>query len=228
MFAKVFTSTRNTLIACLASAALVFPSIAQAQTPAYSFTSAPTSNDTYLSLGFVFTTNAPVTVSALGYYDYWYTILGQTTGLHAEHTVGIFDSMGNLLTSTIVDAGNSDPLTGDFRYKQITPYTLAAGNTYTLAATTDSGKDPWAYGIAGSSITGFTTDASIGIGIAASRYWYDGDNVLRDPPYFYAYTIYGGPNFLIGSSNVPEPGAYAVLGSLGLTGAAFLRRRRAR
>jgi hypothetical protein len=30
------------------------------------------------------------------------------------------------------------------------------------------------------------------------------------------------------TSAVPEPGAYALMGSLGLTGAAFLRRRRAR
>ena len=35
-------------------------------------------------------------------------------------------------------------------------------------------------------------------------------------------------SFSQAASGVPEPGAYALLGSLGLTGAAFLRRRRAR
>ena len=177
---------------------------------AMSFTSAITSSQSQLSLGWVFTTNSAVTVDALGYYDY------QGDGFITPHTVGIFDSGGTLLISASLSAGTSDPLTGSFRYVSISPYTLTAGQTFVIAGTTEGPSDPWAYGNAPGSIQGFTVNPAISIGNNASRYLYQGDNILRDPPNPYIYTVYAGPNF----QAVPLPPSLLLLGSglLGLVG----------
>lgn len=194
--------------------------LAHAQTPAYTFASAPVSHDNPLSLGFVFSTSAPVEVRALGYYDE-----GQD-GFATAHEVGIFDAGGALLTSTLLSSGTVETLTDQFRYKAITPFVLAAGSTYTLAATTYGSADGWAYGNAGASLAGFTVDPRISIANNASRFHYQSDNVLRDPQDVFGYTIYAGPNFLIGAANVPEPGSVAFLAGVGLSSIGFLARRR--
>ena len=107
---------------------------------AYTFTSAPISYDTQLSLGFVFTANANFNVTSLGYYD------DQGDGFLTPHEVGIFDSSGTLLASTTLAAGTSGALgPNDFRYQAITPLALVAGDTYTIAGLSPniSGNDPW-------------------------------------------------------------------------------------
>jgi hypothetical protein len=67
-------------------------------------------------------------VSALGFFDY----LGD--GLEESHEVGIFNATGNLLVSAVVPAGDTARLDDDFRYADISPFTLSAGETYTIAA----------------------------------------------------------------------------------------------
>ena len=59
-----------------------------------------------------------MTVSAFGYFD------EGNDGFLTDHTVGIFDSAGNLLGSTTLLAGTGDPLINGFRYHAITPFTL--------------------------------------------------------------------------------------------------------
>jgi hypothetical protein len=172
----------------------------------YEFQTATTTTDTQLSLGFTFTVNAPVSVSALGYFDFL------MDGFATPHDVGIFDGSGTLLTEALLSSGTVNPLTGNFRYTDIAPITLAAG-TYTIAATTDGPADPWGFGNAYGpgttppffgTITGFTVDPRITIAANSALFISQSDNVLRDPnQHFGDYTIYAGPNALL--TPVPDP-----------------------
>jgi hypothetical protein len=177
----------------------------------YEFSSLFVSHDSQLSLGLVFTTNADVTVGALGYFD------ENGDGFLTPHTVGIFDGFGALLTSTTLAAGAGDVLDGHFRYHNISPLVLPAGNTYTLAATTGGPADGWAYGFSSALSTGLVVDPSISIAVDAARYFYQADDVLRDPHTGSGYTLYAGPDFEgAGTATAaPEPG------SLGLALTAF-------
>ena len=209
--------TRTVLAVAMAASVAIDISDAQAASGVYSFTSAPTASDRQLSLGFVFTTNSAVQVTQLGYYD------DGGDGFLTPHTVGIFDSVGNLLTSVTLAAGTTDPLVGDFRYEAVAPITLAAGQTYTAAATTEGPSDPWAYG-GPAQLTGFVVNPAITIPNDAAKFVYQSDNVLRDPTdHFSNYQVYAGPNFVI--SSVPEPATWFLLiGGLGFVGARLRRR----
>jgi hypothetical protein len=103
---------------------------------AVDFTS-PTENFTNgaWSLGFEFTTNTAVTVTALGFFD------GGQDGLAESHDVGIFDGVGNLLVSGTVTNGSA--LDGWFRYVWVTPTVLPAGAMYRIAAATGSENYTW-------------------------------------------------------------------------------------
>ena len=108
----------------------------QAQTPAINFTQLGSGYDYHqgsYSLGWRFTTAASVSVTALGFYD------DLKDGLAESHAVGIFDGDNcQLVTSATVSP--SDPLTGFFRFHNITPVTLPAGQSYYIAAVTGSEK----------------------------------------------------------------------------------------
>jgi hypothetical protein len=195
---------------------------AAASTPVMSFSAAiPGDPDTHYSLGWKFTTNSPINVTDLGYYD------AGANGLITTHSVGIFDNTGVLLTSASVDAGTTDPLVGMFRYKSITPYLLAAGQTYIVAGTSGfspnpGGADPFSFGV-----IGLTTDPSITIPFPGDRYHLQADDTLTFPTASAGYNVMLGPNFQIGApetSPVPEPGSLALLACGGMS--LLMRRRR--
>ena len=190
----------------------------------YNFTCAPVAYDGQLSLGFVFTTNVPITVTSLGYYD------DNDDGFVYDHIVGIYDEAGNLINSITLSAGTGDTLSGGFRYRSVTPILLSGGTIYLLAATTGGDADGWAYGVAEDTLLGLTVDPAITIASDAARYLYDTDNSLQNPLYHYSnYTLYAGPNFTYTSVGLvtPEPGTL----SLTLVGIALIagivRRRKA-
>jgi len=81
-------------------------------------------------IGWEFTTALPQCISALGYYDSGFD------GLNESHQVGLFDSLGNLVTSTTVTS--SDPLENGFRYASIPSICLTLGETYIVAAHTSA------------------------------------------------------------------------------------------
>jgi hypothetical protein len=189
---------------------------------AVDFDDALISHDTQLSLGFVFTTNQAIDITALGYYD------EDHDGFLTNHEVGIFDESGALLISTILNAGTSSTLEGHYRYNAVSPITLAANSTFIIAATTFGPADGFAYGRDGIDITGFVVDPSITVESDAARFLYQGDNILRLPTnHFGGFTIYGGPNFKLipaDGSEVPEPASVALT-LAGLTGVCFFSRK---
>lgn len=158
------------------------------------------------SLGWEFTTNAPVTVTRLGYYD------SGKNGLTENHDVGVFDSAGNLLVSTTVLT--TDPLTGWFRFHDITPLTLQGSETYYIMGV--SGSENYTFGT-----TGFVVDASITFVNAESFSPKNGALTFPNSSDGWTQALgggYFGPNF--DTTPVPVPPTLLLLASglLGLGG----------
>jgi hypothetical protein len=204
---------RFKLILCTAVTALVaFAAPTECTTAgcsAFSFDTARTTSDPgLLSFGFQFSTTQAVTLSALGYYD------DAGDGLTVAHEIGVFDSTGTLLYSTILGAGTSGELLGDFRYASIPLLNLAANQNYTVAATAGGESEMFAYGaINDGFLTGFVTDPAIQIAPNAGVFVYQPG--LQYPTQQFGYTFYAGPNFLVQQSEdvvVPEPAAGLLLG----------------
>ncbi len=149
------------------------------------------------TLGWVFDVNESISVTALGYYD------GGSDGLFEEHSVGIFDGSGNLISSALIPAGVSGQLDGGFRYIEITPFSLMPGS-YTAAATIGSvASDPVPY------FGTFNTISQITIPEGASRYTEIGTYIsLSYPdlkwPINSPYSFYLGPNFKIAAVPIPS------------------------
>lgn len=90
------------------------------------------------TLGYAFSTNNNVTISALGFWD------SGANGFNATHQVGLWNSSGTLLGQVNLSAGTGNTLIGNFRYNNLsTAVSLSAGSTYFLAGTTDN--DDWVY-----------------------------------------------------------------------------------
>jgi hypothetical protein len=108
-----------------------FAGLALAQVPAITgFTGATafgSINDTAQTIGFTFTANSSLIVSALGFWE-------QNTGanLTQTHQVGLWTSTGTLLASATVAVNGA--VTGNWRYATISPVTLTAGQSYTVGS----------------------------------------------------------------------------------------------
>jgi hypothetical protein len=157
-----------------------------------------------LTLGFAFTANSDFMVTSLGWFD------ATGTGFQSPHTVGIFDSQGNLLTSTTLASGAGDLLPGFFRYEATAPTTLIAGNTYTLAGTTGGAADSWTVN---NYVSGFNVNPEFTIGADAALFSY-GSGLVEPTSHFSDYRVYAGPNLSGTSVNTttPEPGTLALVG----------------
>jgi hypothetical protein len=180
-------------------------------------------NGTY---GFAFSLNNDETIRALGVYD------AGRDGLVSDAAVGIWDETGTtLLTSTVVHAGTTGTLIGDFRYNAIAPLLLNANingsATYFIGSydpldpitQTDSGLDANQPG-------GVSLDQNLQ---GVVQFFVLGDGLaFPDLPTNVAGAFLG-PNFTTDAvaAALPEPASLVILGA-GLTTLASLRRRRVR
>ena len=163
------------------------------------------------SAGYVFTPLSDVVVSSLGFYDY------QGDGLGESHPVGIFNNTGNLLTSAVVFSGTENPLENGFRYTDIAPLTLSAGQSYTVATLFQTNADVIGY----ADVSDTLVNPFITLGSVPARYILQTGTELQFPTEtaLLVTEMFYGPNFKLKA--VPLPGAVIMFGSA-IAGLSFL------
>ncbi|MBZ0173585.1 MAG: PEP-CTERM sorting domain-containing protein [Phycisphaerales bacterium] len=159
-------------------------------------------------VGWAFDLNTDVIVTDLGVYN------NDADGLTSNHQIGIWDSLGNLMTSGT--AGPGGAVVGDWTYTDVTDATLTAGERYTIGAMYASG-DGDSY-ISSPSSLGLAAEVNATTnGVFPSI----GDLGFVMPTEQSTNLGRFGPNFLF--RDVPAPSALALLGLGGLVAS---RRRR--
>jgi hypothetical protein len=166
--------------------------------------------------GWIFTVNAPITVTSLGVFD------NGSDGLAIPHDVGIFNETTEaLLGSSTVPAGTGGTLIDGFRYESISPFSLIQGDSYVIVMTMPQGNTDFQTIVA----TSETTVSQITYVNSA----FGNSSTLAFPPTSengaFAPGIFG-PNFTFASTAVtPEPSSIVLLGTGVLSMAGFARRR---
>jgi Domain of unknown function (DUF4082) len=161
------------------------------------------------SVGWEFNVLSTITVTGLGWYDQG------ADGLQMAHTVGIWDSLGTLLTSATVAAGTTDPLDGLFRTVSIASIVLTPGTYIVGGQNFSTDTEQLAFGVTP------TTIASIAF--LGGEYSAE-DGIFEEPTNLTGNAnCCWGPSF--SASAVPEPGALTLCG-FGLLSLAVVRYRR--
>lgn len=167
----------------------------------------------FTNLGYSFVADVATSVVSLGVWD------EDGNGLVNSHEVGLWASDGTPLASTVVGAGTAGILDSGFRFTDISPVLLTAGQTYYVAALFHGPGDD-----------NFVHDpTSI---VTASQITYDSRRFVPDTALAFPALVgssvfttgYWGGNVRLDAQAVPEPATMTLLGC-GLA-AAFLRRRR--
>lgn len=177
--------------------------------PAYEYSFAGTGVDARdFSLGFQFALSDAKTVDALGY---------SAISLTQAEQVGIWDSLGNLLTSATVLT--TDPVTGHFAWHGISAITLSAG-TYTIG---------------GTYLGGTLAPVPVSGAVDAPGFTWLADEQLQTSALAMPTVSTGGygdhafalVNLSFAGSAAPEPASWAMmLGGFGMIGGAMRARRR--
>jgi hypothetical protein len=163
------------------------------------------------TVGFVFTANSALSVTALG----WFGTGGAVNG---SHEIGIWNAGGTLLGSAVLSAGAVDA--SNVRYIGVTPISLASGQQYFIGGR-DTGGDGDSYL---TSVSNLVTDAAITFnGSAASA----GGAGFAFPGSINNISTGGrfGANFQFSVAGVPEPQSWALMiVGFGMVGGIMRRR----
>jgi hypothetical protein len=154
---------RTKTLVLLWAVLLTLAATGQAQTPAVtSFTGGVSFlgiDGTARTVGWTFTANNYLIVSALGFWD-----SNTSDDLLASHQLGLWTAAGSLVTSVSVQA--NDPATGNWRYHALAAPVLLAPGQYVIGATvTNPASDDYVrVPVSGGTVT---TLASIAVGMSA-------------------------------------------------------------
>jgi PKD repeat protein len=106
--------------------------------------------NTPFTLGYRFVANTNATIIQLGAFD------ANANGLSTSHQVGLWTIGGSLIAASTVPGGTGGQLFGLFRYVNIAPVTIVAGQTYVVGALYPNAADPYL-----SNPSGFSVDSRI-------------------------------------------------------------------
>jgi len=165
--------------------------------------------------GWVFTVNAPISVTSLGVYDY-----GGASGLTVSHQVGIYNETTQaLIGSVTVPAGSGGTMIDGFEFASVTPFSLTQGDTYEIVMTMPQGNtDYQIIEVSSETTASQVTYDNSAFGAGSSLAFTSGNGAFA-PGIF-------GPDFTFASSAAtPEPSSLVLLGSGILSMAGFARRR---
>lgn len=137
------------------------------------------------SLGWTFVAQAPIRVTALGFYD------DKKDGLTASHPVAIYDKTSQTMLATVT-VSPTDALDGYFRYAPLaSPLTLTAGKAYVILALVGDER----YVAFNSLDPSWTVNSTITYSGGAVNYANDEATTLLYPDTFDGTSGDFGPNF---------------------------------
>lgn len=167
-----------------------------------------------VTVGWGFSLTDTVTVTDLGYFD-------GNAGLTDAHPIGIWNSIGNLITSATVPSGAAANLLSGFRFVPIAPVVLVPGAYSIGGYANDTSPDQFRF-----EVSSVTTVAGLSFGPA--NLFTRANSLTRPttPADAFSQDGYFGPDFLVSSPIiVPEPGGIgmSLLGLAIVMGCRFRR-----
>jgi hypothetical protein len=183
---------------------------------AFSFTGGSSGNlgadNPGVTIGYSFSVNAgqAINITDLGYFD------SNLDGFDFSHEIGVWDSVGTLLTSTTLSVGSGSTLIDGFRYDAISSLYLSAGD-YVIGGLVEGESYIQGAALVNNSPTELTYGGSL----------LDFSVLLKVPGIdFDDDAGYFGPNFQMEVAAVPIPAAAWLFGSA-LLGLGAIKRKRA-
>jgi hypothetical protein len=169
--------------------------------------------------GWEFVPQTDVTVLELGLYD------GHLSGgFQQSHEVAIWDGNGDLITSAFIPQGESASLLDNFRYEDINPIQLNAGDTYVIGALMIAPVTDYTVLWERSAISNGIVSFDPRIEFVAYREGPSPSGISFPQSRWVDYVGGFGPNFIIA---VPEPSSFTLLLAMAGTSMLWARCRRA-